>query len=160
MTLLHPGDPFPELSLTVPGGATVKVPETFDGQFGAMLFYGLIVPLLQRRAARLPARQRRPGRCGRSVAALSVDDEATTASLIARHGLAFPVGFGADARDRGPDRRLRQPGPGVPPVHRLRPRPAGQSRRQSLLQRAIGHLVPEDVAGLVRYLHEHAATSA
>jgi peroxiredoxin len=39
MPLLHPGGPFPELSLTVPGGATVKVPETFDGQFGAMLFY-------------------------------------------------------------------------------------------------------------------------
>ena len=29
MPLLHPGDPFPELSLTAPGGATVKVPETF-----------------------------------------------------------------------------------------------------------------------------------
>jgi hypothetical protein len=29
MPLLHPGDPFPELSLTVPSGATVKVPETF-----------------------------------------------------------------------------------------------------------------------------------
>ncbi len=29
MPLLHPGDPFPELSLTVPRRATVKVPETF-----------------------------------------------------------------------------------------------------------------------------------
>ena len=29
MPLLQPDDPFPELSLTVAGGATVKVPETF-----------------------------------------------------------------------------------------------------------------------------------
>lgn len=38
VSLLHPGDTFPELSLTVPGGETVKVPQTFGGQFGVMLF--------------------------------------------------------------------------------------------------------------------------
>ena len=32
------------------------------------------------------------------VVALSVDDEATTKALIARHGLQFPVGHSADAR--------------------------------------------------------------
>jgi peroxiredoxin len=36
--LLHPGDAFPELSLTVPGGETVQVPEAFAGQFGVMAF--------------------------------------------------------------------------------------------------------------------------
>jgi hypothetical protein len=39
MPLLHPGDSFPELTLTVPGGQTVKVPEAFAGQFGVLLFY-------------------------------------------------------------------------------------------------------------------------
>ena len=39
MPLLHPGDAFPELTLTVPGGKTVTVPETFAGQFGVVLFY-------------------------------------------------------------------------------------------------------------------------
>jgi peroxiredoxin len=34
---------------------------------------------------------------GVQVAALSVDDEAATAALIAKHGLTFPVGFAADA---------------------------------------------------------------
>ena len=38
MPLLHPGDTFPELSLAVPGGKTVQVPEAFAGQFGVMLF--------------------------------------------------------------------------------------------------------------------------
>jgi peroxiredoxin len=32
-----------------------------------------------------------------SILALSVNDEATTRDLIARHGLRFPVGHGADA---------------------------------------------------------------
>jgi peroxiredoxin len=39
MSLLHPGDTFPELTLTVPGGKTVTVPQTFAGQFGVVLFY-------------------------------------------------------------------------------------------------------------------------
>lgn len=38
MPLLHPGDPFPELTLTVPGGKTVTVPEMFARQFGVVLF--------------------------------------------------------------------------------------------------------------------------
>ena len=37
MALLHPGDAFPELTLTVPGGKTVTVPKTFAGQFGVVL---------------------------------------------------------------------------------------------------------------------------
>ena len=35
---------------------------------------------------------------GVQVVALSVDDEVATAGLIAKNGLTFPVGFGADAR--------------------------------------------------------------
>lgn len=38
MPLLHPGDTFPELTLTVPGGRTVKVLEAFTGQFGVLIF--------------------------------------------------------------------------------------------------------------------------
>jgi peroxiredoxin len=32
------------------------------------------------------------------VAALSVDDKETTAALVAKHKLTFPVGYGADAK--------------------------------------------------------------
>ena len=39
MPLLHPGDPFPELTLTVPGGKTVPLPTMFAGHFGVVLFY-------------------------------------------------------------------------------------------------------------------------
>ena len=137
MPLLHPGDAFPELSLTVPGGETVQVPEAFAGQFGVMLFNrGSWCPYCN---AQLRAFQRASAAladAGARVAALSVDDEAATAALIAKHGLTFPVGFGADARrGRRADRRIRQPRPGVPAVHRVRARPGGQGRGQRLLQR-------------------------
>jgi len=39
MPLLRPGDTFPALTLTVPGGETVTVPDAFAGQFGVLLFY-------------------------------------------------------------------------------------------------------------------------
>ena len=38
MPLLQTGDTFPELTLTIPGGKAVTVPETFAGQFGVVLF--------------------------------------------------------------------------------------------------------------------------
>ena len=99
MSLLHPGDAFPELTLTVPGGKTVTVPEVFAGQFGVVLFFrGAWCPYCN---AQLGAFQRASATladAGARVVALSVDDEATTAGLIAKHGLTFPVGFGADAR--------------------------------------------------------------
>ena len=38
MPLLRPGDTFPQLTLTVPGGKTVPVPGWFAGDFGVVLF--------------------------------------------------------------------------------------------------------------------------
>ena len=99
MPLLHPGDTFPGLTLTVPGGEIVKVPEAFAGQFGVLLFYrGSWCPYCN---AQLRAFQRAGAilaDAGVRVAALSVDDEAATAALIEKHGLTVPVGFGAAAR--------------------------------------------------------------
>ena len=93
MPLLHPGDTFPELALTVPGGNTVLMPEAFAGESGVLLFYpGSWCSCCN---AQLLALQR--AAAGFRVAALSVDDEATVASVIAEHSLTFPIGFGADA---------------------------------------------------------------
>ena len=39
MSLLHLGDTFPELTLTIPGGKTVTVPMAFAGRFSVVLFY-------------------------------------------------------------------------------------------------------------------------
>jgi peroxiredoxin len=83
----------------VPGGQAVQVPEAFAGHYGVLLFNrGAWCPYCN---AQLGAFQRASATLadtGARVASLSVDDQATTAELIARHGLTFPVGFGADAR--------------------------------------------------------------
>src|ERR1700760_3530736 len=99
MPLLHPGDPFPRLVMNVPGGEELTVPAAFAGDFAAVLFYrGAWCPYCH-------AQLRASERAGQAladndirVAALSVDDKETTAALVEKHKLTFPVGYGADAR--------------------------------------------------------------
>jgi peroxiredoxin len=162
MPLLHPGDAFPELSLTVPGGETVQVPEAFAGQFGVMLFNrGSWCPYCN---AQLRAFQRASATLadvGVRVVALSVDDEATTAGLIAKHGLTFPVGFGADARAiAGLTGAFVNPDPVYLQSTGFVLDPAGKVVVSVYSSGAIGRLHPDDVAGLVRYVRDHAATAA
>jgi peroxiredoxin len=162
MPLLHPGDTFPDLTLTVPGGETVAVPETFAGQFGVLLFYrGSWCPYCN---AQLRAFQRASASLaddGAQVAALSVDDEATTAALIAKHGLTFPVGYGADARKVAElTGAFVNPDPVFLQSTGFVLDPQGKVVVSVYSSGAIGRLVPEDVAGLVRYIREHTPASA
>jgi peroxiredoxin len=162
MPLLHPGDTFPELTLAIPGGTTVTVPETFAGQFGVVLFYrGAWCPYCN---AQLRAFQRACGTLadiGVRVVALSVDDEATTAGLIAKYGLTFPVGFGADARAiAGLTGAFLNPEPVYLQSTGFVLDPAGKVVVSVYSSGAIGRLVPDDVAGLVRYVREHATAAA
>jgi peroxiredoxin len=161
MSLLRPGDTFPELTLTVPGGKIVTVPETFAGQFGVVLFYrGAWCPYCN---AQLRAFQRASAslaEAGVRVVALSVDDEADTAGLIAKHGLTFPVGFGADARAVA---ALTGAFVNADPVYLQSTGfvldPAGKIVVSVYSSGAIGRLVPDDIAGLVRYVRGHATPS-
>jgi peroxiredoxin len=162
MSLLYPGDAFPELTLTVSGGKTVTVPEAFADQFGVVLFYrGAWCPYCQAQLRTFQRASATLADAGVQVAALSVDDEATTADLIAKHGLTFPVGFGADARAIA-DRTgaFVNPDPVYLQSTGFVLDPAGKVVVSVYSSGAIGRLVPDDVAGLVRYVREHAATSA
>ena len=162
MPLLHPGDPFPELTLTVPGGKTVPLPTMFAGHFGVVLFYrGAWCPYCN---AQLRAFQRASATLadvGVQIAALSVDDEATTANLIAKNGLTFPIGFGADARAVADlTGAFVNPDPVYLQSTGFVLDPAGKVVVSVYSSGAIGRLVPDDVAGLVRYVREHATASA
>jgi peroxiredoxin len=162
MPLLHPGDAFPRLSLTVPGGETVQVPDLFAGQYGVLLFYrGSWCPYCN---AQLRAFQRASAalaETGIQVAALSVDDEPATAGLIAKHGLTFPVGFGADARQVADlTGAFVNPSPAYLQSTGFVLDPQGKVLVSVYSSGAIGRLVPEDVTGLVRYAREHAPPSA
>src|SRR5260370_6935317 len=97
-TVLQPAGPFPSLTVALPGGRTLRLPDALAGRFGVVLYYrGSWCPYCN---AQLSAFQRSMDSLAGadiSVVALSVDDEATTGDLIARHGLRFPVGHSADA---------------------------------------------------------------
>jgi peroxiredoxin len=84
-----------------PGGRTLCLPDALVGRFGVVLYYrGSWCPYCN---AQLSAFQRSLDSLAdvdTSVVAPSVDDEATTLDLIARHGLRFPVGHSADAAAR------------------------------------------------------------
>ena len=98
MIVLQPGDPFPSLTVALPGGRALRLPDALAGRFGVVLYYrGSWCPYCN---AQLSAFQRSLDSLADadiSVVALSVDDEATTEDLIARHSLRFPVGHSADA---------------------------------------------------------------
>jgi peroxiredoxin len=157
MPLLHPGDRFPDLTFSVPGGEKVTVPAAFDGGFGVMLFYrGSWCPYCN---AQLRAFQRATStldELGVRVAALSVDDETTTAELVTKHKLAFPVGFGADATSIADlTGAFVNPDPVYLQSTGFVLDPDGKVVVSVYSSGAIGRLVPEDVVGLIRYLQEH-----
>ena len=161
MPLLHPGDPFPQLALNVPGGQALTVPDAFAGDFAVVLFYrGSWCPYCN---AQLRAFQR-SGQAledtGIRVAALSVDDEAATAELISKHGLTYPVGYGADAPAiAAATGAFVNPDPVFLQSAGFVLDPAGNVLVSVYSSGAIGRLVPDDVIGLVRYLREHSPTA-
>src|ERR1700757_1980696 len=162
VTLLQPGDSFPMLTMRLAGGGTFELPGDLAGSFGVVLFYrGAWCPYCN---AQLRAFQRASeslADVGAFVVAQSVDDEATTYELVAKHGLTFPVGHSADARavakatgafvNETPT-YLQSTGFVLDPE--------GKVIVSVYSSGAIGRLVPEDVVGLIRYIREHTAAPA
>jgi peroxiredoxin len=158
VTLLSPGDNFPALVLPLPGGNTLSVPEDFHGDYAVVLFYrGSWCPYCN---AQLRAFQRalpQLSAAGIRVAAFSVDDETTTAALIAKHGLTFPIGYGADAGkvSEATGAFVNSEPPYLQSTGFVL-NPAGRVLVSVYSSGAIGRLVPDDVLGMVRYVQEHA----
>jgi len=152
MPLLHPGDPFPKLTITTTSDQTLTLPGAFAGDFGVVLFYrGSWCPYCN-------AQLRAFERAGIRVAALSVDDKETTAALVEKHKLTFPVGYGADAEAVAAlTGAFVNPRPVYLQSTGFVLDPGGTVVVSVYSSGAIGRLVPDDVLGLVRYLREHAA---
>ena len=95
--LLTPGDPFPALEVATAGGL-LHLPGDLAGSYAAVLVYrGSWCPYCNAQLAAFQRALPDLTEAGAQVVALSVDDEATTAAFVAKRGLTFPVGFGADA---------------------------------------------------------------
>jgi peroxiredoxin len=160
-TLLRPGDQFPALTVARADGGTLRLPDDLAGQFGVILFSrGSWCPYCN---AQLSAFQRSLARLadiGAQVAALSVDDEATTQDLIARHGLRLAVGHSADARAiAAATGAFVNDDPVYLQSTGFVLDPGGRVAVSVYSSGAIGRLVPDDVIGLVRYLREHTEAS-
>ena len=158
MPLLSPGSAFPALSLTIPGAAALAIPDAFAGDFGVVLFFrGAWCPYCNAQLRAFERAGQTLADNGIRVAALSVDDRSTTADLIAKQGLTFPVGYGADAWAIADlTGAFVNPDPVYLQSTGFVLNPAGKVVVSVYSSGAIGRLVPEDVIGLVRYLRQHA----
>src|SRR6202012_2543988 len=97
---------------------------------------------------------------GIKVAALSVDDLETTAALVAKHKLTFPVGYGPDAAAvAAATGAFVNPDPVYLQSTGFVLDPEGNVVVSVYSSGAIGRLIPDDVIGLVRYLREHSASA-
>jgi len=157
MTLLRPGDQFPNLTVTPPGGPALQLAQVLNGHFGVVLFYrGAWCPYCNAQLRAFERAHDSLAELGAVVVALSVDDETTTKDLIARHGLSFPVSHSANARALA-----EATGAFVndDPVYLQSTGfvldPAGRVIVSVYSSGAIGRLVPDDVTGLIRYLRDH-----
>src|SRR5262249_28402556 len=130
------------------------LPDAAAGKFAVVLFYrGAWCPYCN---AQLRAFERAGQTLAENdirVAALSVDDKETTAALVAKHALTFPVGYGADAAAVAAlTGAFVNPDPVYLQSTGFVLDPAGQVIVSVYSSGAIGRLVPDDVVGLVRYL--------
>ncbi|HEV3380629.1 MAG TPA: peroxiredoxin family protein [Trebonia sp.] len=159
MPLLNPGDPFPRLTIATTDGQTLTLPAAFAGDYAVVLFYrGSWCPYCIAQLRAFERASQALADNGIRVAALSVDDKETSAALVEKHKLAFPVGYGADARAvAGLTGAFVNPGPEYLQSTGFVLDPAGNVVVSVYSSGAIGRLVPDDVVGMVRYLREHSA---
>lgn len=158
MPVLHPGTPFPTLTLDLAGGERLQLPAATAGSFTVVLLYrGAWCPYCKAQLTAFHRAAERLTEVGARVVALSVDDEATTAELVAKHGIAFPVGHGADARALAETvGAFVNEDPLYVQSTGFVLDPNGNVVVSVYSSGAIGRLTPDDVIGLVRYLRDHA----
>ena len=155
MNRLENAQTFPHLVVPAVGGGKLTLPEDVAGRWATILFYrGSWCPYC---AAQLSAFSRASAsfaEAGIAVVAISVDDEATSAGTVAKHGITFPVGHSADPHavselvgtylgDHGDGTYLQSTGVVL--------RPDGTVAVAVYSSDAIGRLTPPDVLGFVKY---------
>lgn len=162
MTRLRNGHTFPTLNLSRVGGGSLDLPEELAGGFGVVLIYrGAWCPYCNAQLSAFVHARSKLDAAGISVAALSVDDEETTAELVHKRKIEFPMAHSADADEvaaavgayvNDEPEYLQSTGFVLDP--------AGKVLTAVYSSGAIGRLLPDDVVGLVTYLKEHAQATA
>jgi len=162
MPLLNNGDIFPGLGIRRAGGGMMNLPDDLRGVFGVVLIYrGAWCPFCNAQLAAFQRRSDKLDELGVRIVAFSVDGEPATSALIEKHGLRFPVGFGADA-----DAIAAATGAFVNDDPRYLQStgfvldPNGAVVTAVYSSGAIGRLVPDDVLGFVSHLKSKAPQGA
>jgi peroxiredoxin len=154
MSFLQNGHPFPAISAPRIGGGTLSLPGDLAGSYGVVLFYrGSWCPYCNAQLSGFEHAKDRLANVGVKVVALSVDDEATTRDLIAKHKISFPIGYGADARAiAAATGAYLNEDPLYMQTTGFVLAPDGTVVNAVYSSSAIGRLVAEDVVGLVSYI--------
>ena len=157
MSRLSYGQQFPALEVPAVGGGTISLPGDLSGSYGVVLIYrGSWCPYCNAQLSAFSCALDTLTELGVKVVALSVDDEETSAALVAKRKLRFPAGHSADA-----DKIAAATGAYVnDDPHYLQSTgfilaPDGTVRLAVYSSGAIGRLVADDVIGFIRYIAEH-----
>ena len=157
MPFLHNGQRFPSLRLPAVGGGTLALPDDLAGSYGVVLIYrGSWCPYCSAQLASFGRAAESLAVAGIKVAALSVDDEATSAALVAKHRLPYPVGHSADAAAvAAATGAYVHDDPTYLQSTGFVLTPDGTVLTAVYSSDAIGRLVADDVIGFVRYVSAH-----
>lgn len=157
-TRLVNGQRFPDLRVPRVGGGTMALPAELAGSFGVVLIYrGSWCPYCSAQLSGFARAADSFAELDIKVAALSVDDEPTSQELVDKRSLSFPVGHSASA-----DQVAALTGAYVNDEPRYLQStgfvlaPDGTIVTAVYSSGAIGRLVADDVAGLVRYARAQA----
>ncbi|HET7189467.1 MAG TPA: redoxin domain-containing protein [Gemmatimonadaceae bacterium] len=157
-SFLNNGELFPAIPADAVAGGAVVVPEYLGGSYGVVLLYrGAWCPYCNAQLAAFARAHDTLAALDVKVVALSADDGATAAATVEKYGIRFLVGHSADV-----DRIAAATGAYV----NEEPRhfhttgfvldPDGRVITAVYSSGAIGRLVPDDVAGFIRYVKSHA----
>jgi peroxiredoxin len=156
---LRNGDRFPDLSVTTVGGGELVLPRDVEGSYSVVLFYrGAWCPYCAAQLAAFARARESLRSSGVEIVALSVDEEAVSAALVDKLRLNFPIGFGvkADAISAATGAYVAEDAAYLQSTGFVLDK-RGRVLIAVYSSGAIGRLVPDDVAGFVRYLDAHDA---
>jgi len=155
--MLRPSDRFPALTVALPGHRTLRLPDALLGHFGGILLHrGSWCPYCNAQLAAFSRAQGALHEVNARVVALSVDDEATTAALVEKRRLGFPIGHSADAAAvAAAVGAYTNPDPLYLQSTGFVLAPDGTVLTAVYSSGAIGRLVPDDVLGFLAYIQSH-----
>ena len=156
---LQNGECFPDLSISTVRGGQLVLPRDVKGFYAVILFYrGAWCPYCKAQLAAFARARASLQSSGVEIVAVSVDDEAVSAALVDKLRLNFPVGFGvkADVISAATGAYVSQDGSYLQSTGFVLDK-QGRILTAVYSSGAIGRLVPEDVAGFVRYIESRDA---